>query len=66
MQTRTGSCLMLRLVTTNNLITLTANTKLFIKMETSLIGKAVDFGSKEYGFEPHVSNYPNQPLYILS
>ena len=25
-------------------------------METSLIGKAVDFGSKEYGFEPHVSN----------
>ena len=26
-------------------------------METSLIGKAVDFGSKEYGFEPHVSNY---------
>ena len=29
-------------------------------METSLIGKAVDFGSKEYGFEPHVSNLLNQ------
>lgn len=66
MQTHTGSCLMLRLVITNNLITLTDNPKLFIKMETSLIGKAVDFGSKEYGFEPHVSNYANQPLYILS
>lgn len=25
-------------------------------METSLIGKALDFGSKEYGFESHVSN----------
>lgn len=25
-------------------------------METSLIGKAVGFGPKEYGFEPHVSN----------
>ena len=25
-------------------------------METSLIGKAVGFGSKEYGFEPRVSN----------
>ena len=26
-------------------------------METSLIGKAVDFGSKEYGFEPRVSKF---------
>lgn len=25
-------------------------------METSLIGKAADFGSEEYGFESHVSN----------
>ena len=25
-------------------------------METSLIGKAIDFGSIEYGFESHVSN----------
>lgn len=25
-------------------------------METSLIGKALDFGSREYGFESHVSN----------
>ena len=27
-------------------------------METSLIGKALDFGPSEYGFEPRVSNYP--------
>ena len=26
-------------------------------METSLIGKALDFGSREYGFESHVSNF---------
>ena len=25
-------------------------------MESSLIGKALDFGSREYGFESHVSN----------
>ena len=25
-------------------------------METSLIGKALDFGSNEYGFDPRVSN----------
>ena len=26
-------------------------------MESSLTGKALDFGSSEYGFESHVSNY---------
>ena len=26
-------------------------------MESSLIGKALDFGSREYGFESHVSNF---------
>ena len=26
-------------------------------MVTSLIGKAVDFGSKEYGFEPRASKF---------
>ena len=35
-------------------------------METSLIGKAVDFGSKECGFEPRVSNYlPYNPVAYL-
>ena len=35
-------------------------------METSLIGKAVDFGSKECGFEPRVSNYlPYNPVTYL-
>lgn len=35
-------------------------------METSLIGKAVDFGSKECGFEPRVSNsLPYNPVAYL-
>lgn len=32
-------------------------------METSLIGKALDFGSNEYGFESRVSNVANK-LYV--
>ena len=32
------------------------STKVFT-METSLIGKALDFGSRQYGFESRVSNY---------
>ena len=32
-------------------------------LETSLIGKALDFGSNEYGFESRVSNVPNK-LYV--
>ena len=44
-------------------------------METSLIGKALDFGSREYGFESHVSNLygpyqlfssPNEPLQVFN
>ena len=31
-------------------------------METSLIGKALDFGSNEYGFESRVSKYNFQKL----
>lgn len=34
------------------------NTKKNFTMETSLIGKALDFGSRQYGFESRVSNYP--------
>lgn len=37
-------------------------------METSLIGKALDFGSNEYGFESRVSNifYTSSHNYILN
>ncbi len=36
-------------------------------METSLTGKALDFGSNEYGFESHVSNLYNYYLnYVLN
>lgn len=35
-------------------------------MGTSLIGKAVDFGSKEYGFEPRVSNIYYNPVSLVS
>lgn len=35
-------------------------------MGTSLIGKAVDFGSKEYGFEPRVSNMYYNPVSLIS
>ena len=34
-------------------------------METSLIGKALDFGSKEYGFESHVSNIKFALIYLI-
>lgn len=37
-------------------------------METSLTGKALDFGSREYGFESRVSNHmiENQYAYIFN
>lgn len=36
-------------------------------METSLIGKALDFGSSEYGFDPRVSNIPyNTYAYVVN
>lgn len=37
-------------------------------LETSLTGKALDFGSREYGFESRVSNFlqTNQYSYLLS
>lgn len=36
-------------------------------METSLIGKALDFGSNEYGFDPRVSNlYYNSYAYVVN
>lgn len=36
-------------------------------METSLIGKALDFGSSDYGFESHVSNLSlYSPVYVLN
>ena len=37
-------------------------------METSLIGKAVDFGSKEYGFDSRVSKYMryNTNAYVIN
>ena len=43
--------------------------KLTNVLETSLIGKALDFGPSEYGFEPHVSRYMvayNTYSYFLS
>ena len=36
-------------------------------METSLIGKALDFGSNEYGFDPRVSNMRyNSYAYVIN
>ena len=36
-------------------------------METSLIGKALDFGSNEYGFDPRVSNIQyNTYAYVVN
>lgn len=36
-------------------------------METSLIGKALDFGSNEYGFDPRVSNIRyNSYAYVIN
>lgn len=36
-------------------------------METSLIGKALDFGSNEYGFDPRVSNiHYNSYAYVVN
>lgn len=36
-------------------------------METSLIGKALDFGSNEYGFESHVSKlHKYSPTFLLN
>lgn len=35
-------------------------------METSLIGKALDFGSNEYGFESHVSNINIKCKYVYT
>lgn len=33
-----------------------SNSWILLTLETSLIGKALDFGSSEYGFDPRVSN----------